>query len=417
MAGMKHCILLAGLFAIGTLLPGVARAAEGGLKVVTDFEGASAIVTDVDQATKTIRFRPAGDAARGWPCWWYFRVEGIVPGETLTLELSPSESLFPVGNKTGKTLAGSWASPDLASWSTDGKTWKQTGAGQRAGGVTTYRQQVDAPVAWFAWGPPFTPSDSAALVERLGKESTAVEPFTLCQSRGGRPCPAMRIREGELPDAKRPAVWIEARQHAWESGSSWVCRGVAEWLASDDPQAKSLRQRADIYIVPIMDIDNTATGNGGKSGIPQDHNRDWTDQPHWPEVAAAQKRLKALADEGRLAIFLDLHNPAPGDKRPFFFIPPDELVDEVGRANRDRFLTIAALEITGPLKLSDRPRTSGSNYDRQWQQISKNWVSAHCSPQAVSATLETSWNTPHSTTEGYRTVGRQLGQAIERYLR
>jgi hypothetical protein len=416
MIGMKHFIPLVGLLALGFLAPTVVRSAEAELKVVTDFEGASAVVTEIDQATKTIRFHPAGDAARGWPCWWYFRVEGITPGDTLALELSPSQSVLPNGNNKGKKLAGSWATPERATWSTDGKTWKQTEPGQRTSGATTYRQQVDAPVAWFAWGPPFTPRDSAALVERLAQESPAVEPFTLCQSRGGRACPAMRIRAGEAPDDKRPAVWIEARQHAWESGSSWVCRGVAEWIASDDPQAKSLRERADIYIVPIMDIDNTATGNGGKEAIPRDHNRDWTDQPHWNEVAAVQKRLKALADEDRLAMFIDLHNPGPGDKQPYFYVPPDELVDEAGRANRDRFLTIARLEMTGPLKLADQPRTSGSAYDPLWKQISKNWVSANCSPQAVSVTLETSWNTPHSTTDGYRTLGHQLGKTIERYL-
>jgi len=41
----------------------------------------------------------------------------------------------------------------------------------------------------------------------------------------------------------------------------------------------------------------------------------------------------------------------------------------------------------------------------------------HAADHVVAVTLETSWNTPHSTTEGYRTVGRQQGLAIERYLR
>ena len=33
----------------------------------------------------------------------------------------------------------------------------------------------------------------------------------------------------------------------------------------------------DLYAtitVPIMDLDNTATGNGDKDALPQDHNRD-----------------------------------------------------------------------------------------------------------------------------------------------
>jgi hypothetical protein len=49
--------------------------------------------------------------------------------------------------------------------------------------------------------------------------------------------------------------------------------------------------------------------------------------------------------------------------------------------------------------------------------MSKNWVAAHAPPHAVAVTLETSWNTPHSTTDGYRKLGVQLGEAIERYLK
>ncbi len=35
----------------------------------------------------------------------------------------------------------------------------------------------------------------------------------------------------------------------------------------------------------------------------------------------------------------------------------------------------------------------------------------------VAVTLETTWNAPNSTISGYETVGRQLGLALERYLK
>ena len=41
--------------------------------------------------------------------------------------------------------------------------------------------------------------------------------------------------------SKRYGVWIQARQHAWETGGSWVSRGLIEWLVSDDPRAETLR--------------------------------------------------------------------------------------------------------------------------------------------------------------------------------
>jgi len=67
--------------------------------------------------------------------------------------------------------------------------------------------------------------------------------------------------------------------------------------------------------------------------------------------------------------------------------------------------------------LSSKPRISGPAYDLLWRQMSKNWVAAHGPPHAVAVTLETAWNTPASTTDGYRKLGAQLALAVERYLR
>ncbi|MEQ1852363.1 MAG: zinc carboxypeptidase, partial [Chthoniobacteraceae bacterium] len=165
-----------------------------------------------------------------------------------------------------------------------------------------------------------------------------------------------------------------------------------------------------------MDVDNVATGNGGKEAKPRDHNRDWDDTPVYPEVAAAQQRLRELAAAGRLDVFLDLHNPAPDDLRPFFFVGPPELLPEPALANRTAFLAAAKMRITGPLALDEKPRVTGPNYHPLWRQISGQWVNEHGNPHTMAACLETSWNTPASTTDGYLTVGRQLGQAVADFL-
>src|SRR5262249_31052985 len=153
---------------------------------------------------------------------------------------------------------------------------------------------VDAEEAWFAWGPPFTIEDAAALVKASEKQCPHAAAFELCRSLENRPEPALRVSEPGVKDEERFGIWINARQHAWESGGSWVCRGLTEWLVSNDERAESLRKKALIYIVPIMDVDNVAIGAGGKEQKPQDHNRDWSDKPHFPAVAAAQKKIKEL---------------------------------------------------------------------------------------------------------------------------
>ncbi|MBI3881430.1 MAG: zinc carboxypeptidase [Verrucomicrobia bacterium] len=396
----------------------VALAARCEIRIFTDFEGGSARVESIDQQTRTIRFSPAGDAKRGWPCWWFLRADGMPEGGTIAFDLSPSKELIAQeGSNQGKPLAADWAMPERATFSTDGIAWQHTEPGRKQDGRIVYEVKAGAPTLWLAWGPPFTPKDAATLAERLSKSRPFVEKFELCKSREGRPVPALRVVEGPKRPNERFGVWVSARQHAWESGGSWVCRGFADWVTSYDARAAWLRQNAEIFIVPVMDVDHVATGDGGKEALPLDHNRDWQDTPHWPEVAAAQKHLLALKEQGRCDVFLDLHNPAPGDQRPFFFVSPDDLIASEGRRNLARFLELARLEITGPLPLAEKPKSSGPGYHPLWRQISGNWVAAHGNPHTLAACLETSWNTPASTAEGYLAVGAQLGRAVEAYLR
>ncbi len=226
--------------------------------------------------------------------------------------------------------------------------------------------------------------------------------------------PALRIE----PTAKRAksAVWVQARQHAWEAGSSWVCRGFVEWLVSDDPRAVRLRSDTVVSVVPVMDIDNVVVGAGGKNQVPHDHNRDWSDQPHWHSVVEAMQELTNFDATGQLDLFVDLHNPSASTTRPFYYVPPRELMTDLRQRNVDRFLAASRIEMTGPLKFVGETRESGPKYDKQWKRISKNWVTLNTRDHVVAATLETAWNTPHSTVTGYKTVGHQLGLAIERYL-
>lgn len=391
------CLSLAALAA-----PGAPAAAEQ-LKVAVDFPGGSGEVIQIDQQRRAVRIRPTAHADRGWVCWWYVKLSGVKPGKTIELTVGDAP----------------WATPNRAAVSTDNQTWTQTSLGKRNGRQITYRHRVEASPCWFAWGPPFVPADAARLVEWAAEQSPHAASLELCRTRHGRPVPALHVREAnaELADGDRHGIWIQARQHAWESGSSWVCRGLVEWLVSDDDRARLLRKSCDITIVPIMDIDNVAIGAGGKNQKPHDHNRDWGDRPHWNSVRAAMGHIKKMNDEGRFDLFIDLHNPGAGSRDPFFYITPRKLLTDEGRRNLDRFLAATRLDMTGPLAFRGQTHESGAGYDKRWRYISKNWVSFNTNDRVVAVTLETAWNTPHSHPQGYRTVGRQLGMAIERYFR
>jgi hypothetical protein len=391
-----------------------AAVARAELSIHTDFENGSGKVVRLDQAAATIRLMPGGQITRGWPCWWHVRIEGATPGQEITLELVPSqEKQVQPGAGKGKPLSANWSRPERPAISFDGKTWRHGEPGALSAEAMTYRIKAETPTLWVAWGPVFTPTMGRELIEAAARKAPYAKPFILAKTREGREVPAIRIAEG----AEKPVIWLQARQHAWESGSSWVGAGILEWLISEDPLAKELRDEAEIVFVPVMDVDHVTSGDGGKDALPQDHNRDWKDEPHWPEVAAAQKLLRAYGQAKRLRVFCDLHNPGAGNKKAFFFVSPKDMMTDTAWEIQRQFFELARQEFAGnPIPLEIVPQESGASYHPLWKQISKNWVHHHCGGEVVSVTLETAWNTPGSHVEGYRATGAALGRALSRFI-
>ena len=360
-----------------------------------DFPGGNIHPLNLDTESRILRFRTDKHKNRGWDCWWYFKMDGLLPGDTWEFQLEGS----------------GFTTPQRAAYSTDNQTWHQTTKGIRMGKAMVYQLEAKSRTMWFAWGPPFQLSHAQKLVGKVALAGVGAEAYTLCKSKDGHKVPALRWE----PEGGKcqPAIWIQARQHAWEAGSSWVCKGLVDWLASEDPEAHRLRTNASITIVPIMDVDNVERGAGGKNQIPHDHNRDWGDSPIHPEVAAAQKGIRQLDENHTFALFLDLHNPGPGDKKPFFFGSPADHFTPERRANQNRFLERCQNHLSvEPLGFNPGIRITGASYHPLWRRISKNWVARNTAPGSVNLTLETSWDTPHSHQGAYQSYGRALGQAI-----
>jgi hypothetical protein len=356
-------------------------------------------IEQIDQKNRTIYLQPAVHRDRGFVCWWYFKVEGITPGEQITLDVG----------------RGPWATPDRAAFSLDGKTWKMTEPGQRYKDRIVYRQTIDQAQAWFAWGPPYVLADAEAAIQRWTKKSPYAQVFILTRSQAGRPVPGLRVAQPGVPDRERFGVWVQARQHAWEAGSSWVCQGFTDWLLSDDAMAERLRKVATITIIPIMDVDNVEIGAGGKMQKPHDHNRDWGEDAYWPEVRAAMNLIREQAKANRFDLFVDLHNPDAHARQPYFGVPYTGLLSSQARSNQAQFLALARKEMSAPFSLVVRPRESGPAYDANWQRMATNWVTKNTGSHVVAVCLETPWNTPFSNVEGYCRVGQQLGRAIAAY--
>lgn len=385
------------------------------IKVSTNFESGSAKVISISQETQTLRISPAGNTERGMPNWWYLRIDGLTINKPLLLEVAAREDLIPDElTSQGKKIAPGWAWPAQAALSVDGKLWRQTTPGLVQKGIMTYTIVPTSNTLWLAWGPPFTPIDATNFVNRIAKDHSFAKTFELCKSLEGRSVPALNISAGNIPTKERPAIWINARQHAWECGGSWVGVGLIEWLVSDNQQAKWLREHADIFFVPIVDIDHVATGDGGKHAKPQDHNLDWSNRPHWPEIAAIQKYISSLAKEERMNMFLDLHNPAPGNKQQTAYVIEKAYMPEKADIRKLRFVDLMIAEFK---ELKQNPAAPPKENPELFHRVSVPWVLEHGNSNTIAFCIETPWNTPLSTVEGYGMVGQKLGSAVQKLLK
>ena len=384
--------------------------------VTSQIAGGSGELIAIEQAedrTK-IEITPSLQLQRGWPCWWYVRIDKATPGEKIDFTVRGNDRPF----RGTQRLAANWALPNRAAISTNGVQWSQTDAAITTPQSATYAITATESSFWIAWGPPFLSQHADALLDEIQTSLTAskqsCERFELARSRENRPVHALRFGNSNAADT----IWVQARQHAWESGSSWVADGFLRWATGDDPLAVQLRSNTEIYFVPIMDVDNVDRGAGGKDAAPRDHNRDWADRPVYPEVRAAQTAIQKQIDDGRLRLFIDLHNPAPGDLEPFYFGPLDYDNLPVGVQKKyDRFLELSTQYIRGPLAI--HPRYRFATYvptAEEQSRVSRNWVGDRIGNRGISVTLETAWNTPASTIDGYRQVGRGLAITTANYL-
>ncbi|XP_042554452.1 cytosolic carboxypeptidase 4 [Dipodomys spectabilis] len=175
---------------------------------------------------------------------------------------------------------------------------------------------------YLAYHYPYT---YTALMTHLDLLEKSVDPQrvyfrqgVLCQTLGGNPCPLVTITampETSSPDQleqfrHRPYQVITARVHPGESNSSWVAKGALEFLVSEDPVARLLRENFVFKIIPMLNPDGVVHGNHRCSLRGEDLNRQWlSPRAHLqPTVYHAKGLLYYLTSIGRRpVVFCDFH--------------------------------------------------------------------------------------------------------------
>ncbi|XP_054706973.1 cytosolic carboxypeptidase 6-like [Uloborus diversus] len=110
---------------------------------------------------------------------------------------------------------------------------------------------------------------------------------------------------------KKKIVIVGARIHPGETPSSYVCQGMIQFLVSDHPVAKMLRDHVIFKFIPMLNPDGSYVGNYRTCILGQDLNRCWTEtSAHaYPTLAAVKAVIESLSSDKDvdLDMYLDLH--------------------------------------------------------------------------------------------------------------
>jgi len=279
--------------------------------VTSNFEGGN--IGKVEQVSPThlrcaVQGQSDQDHRNRQANWYYFKLTNL-PREPVTIDLvnlageynyhSPAYSVTkatrPVYSYDG--IAWSHFSDDQVSW--DDKEPH-----------LTVRFEPKEDHIWIAHVPPYTNKDLAHLLYSF-RTSSYLRQETVGRTVKGRAMPLLTVTNPAVAETSKKVIWLMFRQHAWETGSSWVGDGAIRFLLSDDAQARRIRDEDIVKIFPMADPDGVATGAVRFNQNGYDLNRNWDtiDARTMPEIAAQHKAILDWVDSGHpLHLFLSLHN-------------------------------------------------------------------------------------------------------------
>jgi hypothetical protein len=244
--------------------------------------------------------------------WYFFRIDGVKQRE-LTLLLTNF-----VGEYNDRPGACAMNADTIPVFSLDGQHWQHFAA--MGWDETTKEASLKltprADSVWIAHVPPYVPTRLQAVLKDIERRPQAsVE--VIGQTVEGRDLHLVTVGEPNQKTPNRKTVWLIARQHAWETGTSFVMEGALRFIASKDPEATALRKQVTFKFLPMMDPDGSASGKVRFNGFGYDVNRHWDKvnprDGQWagrmPEIWSAKRAIFDWLDAGkRIDLMVNMHN-------------------------------------------------------------------------------------------------------------
>ncbi len=269
------------------------------LNISSVFDAGNIEIINTDNH-KNIQLKIRKDTKSDFLQWFYFRMQGA-KGQTCKVNLiNAGEAAYPEGWENYQARA-----------SYDRETWFQIPT-KYDGSVLSMEFIPEYDSVYITYFAPFSYEQHLDLINNA-QHSPLCKLETIGQTIQGRPIDFLRIGD---EDKKKKKLWIIARQHPGETMAEWFMLGlISRLLDEEDSTAVSLLKKANLYLVPNMNVDGSILGNLRVNANGVNLNREWAKPSikNSPEVFYVKEKMKEIG----MDFNLDVH----GDEAlPYVFI-------------------------------------------------------------------------------------------------
>jgi len=182
-----------------------------------------------------------------------------------------------------------------------------------------YKFEYDNDFVSFAYAEPYTYTDLQKDLDFWDcsqKKPKIMTREILCITLIGTKCEILTITNPNKNDAKKGII-LTGRVHPGETVSSFVLKGIIEFLLSDDPEADILRENCIFKIIPMLNPDGVIQGNYRCSLSGNDLNRRYINPSKTlhPEIFYTKKMVRQFSKNTQIVFYCDLH----GHSKKFIF--------------------------------------------------------------------------------------------------
>ncbi|XP_037918827.1 uncharacterized protein LOC119656542 isoform X4 [Hermetia illucens] len=173
----------------------------------------------------------------------------------------------------------------------------------------------DEDMVYFAHSYPYTYSDLQDYlmeIQRHPVKSKFCKLRLLCRSLAGNNVYYLTVTAPtveEDPNKKKRAVVVTARVHPGETPSSWMMKGLMDFITGDSNVAKRLRHKFIFKLIPMLNPDGVIVGNTRCSLTGKDLNRQYRTviRETYPSIWYTKAMLKRLIEDCGVAMYCDMH--------------------------------------------------------------------------------------------------------------